>query len=876
MEMARRNAVVTRRSAVDYLGATSVICTDKTGTLTEGKMVAKQLIGLCRKSDGDGAQDLVPSALAFYPLRGLSPNGGLFPADELTPERKKKMDAAFVLREPSQSYADFGLPQLGASNLDEDMDALLARVHLACAFLNSTNTTLRQDPENGSWASAGNMSEAALVAAAAKGGYWQARMHARPAEDLSAKYVAEADLEVPFSAARKMAATVHRLAPDGSCRLESVTFPRGTTHVAIVKGAPDRLFAYTGQVLVKDGAVLRPSAKPVSTAERGAMERQNGDLARQGLRSLMVAVRPLNAQEASDLRGVAASDGADEILKKLLGDTRLCFISLWGIYDPPRAAVPASVRECHQAGIRVVMITGDQRATAEAIAKQVGILEEDALADQACLCSDMYMYDDCCNAEAADDSHQVPCDPASELVVRRTARANVWARAQPADKVNIVESLVFQGHTTAMTGDGVNDAPALKHAHVGVAMGISGTAVSKNASDLVLMDDDFSTIVAAVREGRRIYNNTQKYVVYNLSIKTGECGCLLFAIAAGAPMPIRGLQLLFNLICTHILPTLSLAWEAPEPYLMRVPPRETKRDLVVPRIMWVYKWIPFVATMMLCVSSCLRLGVWAGTGFTIGRELIGTSRVNAVERGEVACAYAGDLDPDGRFIEDAAPFHCRCRVRAGGSPWAPADVWDQWGPADADTSAISFDRWTGDVGDAFDRARTPWRRGAQTLLEACKDRRGIERWCWKSTSGTKPLLPLSLTCAAHGTVLGQSMAYCTIHLGEILSLLAFRMDAFSLRHVFTNPVYAGMLVFNLSALAMFLYFPPLSQLLGLAPLGPIRLAISVMFAIAMWALNEVAKVLYRQRLAAHNAALAEVAQQRACATPTHWDAEAAK
>eukprot|EP00928_Gymnodinium_smaydae_P097383 TRINITY_DN8816_c0_g1_i1.p1 TRINITY_DN8816_c0_g1~~TRINITY_DN8816_c0_g1_i1.p1 ORF type:complete len:293 (+),score=61.33 TRINITY_DN8816_c0_g1_i1:94-879(+) len=190
MEMARRNAVVTRRSAVDYLGATSVICTDKTGTLTEGKMVAKQLIGLCRKSDGDGAQDLVPSALAFYPLRGLSPNGGLFPADELTPERKKKMDAAFVLREPSQSYADFGLPQLGASNLDEDMDALLARVHLACAFLNSTNTTLRQDPENGSWASAGNMSEAALVAAAAKGGYWQARMHARPAEDLSAKYVA--------------------------------------------------------------------------------------------------------------------------------------------------------------------------------------------------------------------------------------------------------------------------------------------------------------------------------------------------------------------------------------------------------------------------------------------------------------------------------------------------------------------------------------------------------------------------------------------------------------------------------------------------------------------------------------------------------------
>jgi len=372
--------------------------------------------------------------------------------------------------------------------------------------------------------------------------------------------------------------------------------------------------------------------------------------------------------------------------------------------------------------------------------------------------------------------------------------------------------------------------------------------------------------VAAIREGRRIYSNTQKYVTFNLSVKAGECVCLMSAIALGVPMPIRGLQLLFNLVTTHILPPLSLAWERPESYLMQVPPRQTKGDAVVSRLMWLFKWLPFIICMPTIVMSCLALGVWANTGFVRGNNLIGSSRVVALEQGHVACEFAGMLDDVGRFLDDPSPFHCRCHVRPDGSPFAPATQVDQWGRnVDDHVLASTFDRWTGSTGHLFDLENTPWHLGVGGLLEPCVDRRGVKRWCWrdkKPFSDSRPVLPMGQTCAAYGAVLGQSMSYVSIHLGEILTLLSFRTDGFFAPYLCSNRVYLGFLTFNLTALGMYIYFRPISDLLGLAPLSSTRIAIAVCFASTIVVANESAKVLFRKQLRIQNEHLSKIALQR--------------
>mmetsp|Transcript_104818 Transcript_104818/g.296554 ORF Transcript_104818/g.296554 Transcript_104818/m.296554 type:complete len:1177 (-) Transcript_104818:82-3612(-) len=862
-EMGKRNAIVVRKTAVDYLGATTVVCTDKTGTLTEGKMTATRLTGFVR-FPGPGLA--VRRALRFYPLKGFHPSGGVFREEDLTDERMAAMDSIFDV---SQSEADYSAaaPDLGLPGAP-GVEAALARVQLAAAFVNCHGTSIEQG-EGGVWRSVGNMSEAALKTAAAKA--HMRDVGGAPLPD----YERVQELEVPFTSSRKMAATVHRL-PSGG-RFEALCLGGDVGHVGIVKGAPDRLLGrLRGGVLMQlSDEALDISSEPLSEAEREAVEAENQAFARDALRSLLIALVPVDGRLLGRLRG---AEGADERVELMLGAA--VFLGLFGIFDPPRTSVPPSVAECHKAGIRVVMITGDQQATAAAIGRQVRILfPDDEPSERVRTCSALPAK----AVEAAGKAAPLPDKLQQKLhhtldedgaILTMVAQTRCWARAQPTDKVAIIESLSQMGHIASMTGDGVNDAPALKRAAIGVAMGIQGTAVAQQASDIVLADDNFSTIVAAIREGRKIYGNVQKYVLFNLSVKAGECTCLLAAIVLDMPLPISGLQLLLNLIATHIIPTFSLAFEEAEEYTMRIPPRNTKSDWILYRTQWVFRWLPFVASMAFCVLSCTRLSTWINTGYTATWELVGTSRVGYVDSGMAACEFAGHYRSDMLdFIEDESPFHCKCFRRS--SPWADPVTIEQWGRAGEEQILEKvFDPWTGSTSTVYDRQNTPFKDGRDAMVEPCEDKRGLKRWCWRYHGVSmmdRPILDRSRHCAAFGTRRGQTMGYVTIQLGEILALLAYRRDDFSLPWLLSNRVYVGMLLFNLSMLLAFLYVPPVAGLSGLLPLPPARLAVSMCFAVLLFVLIEVSKVVYRSILSCDISRKEQAAGRAARGEALPWD-----
>jgi len=871
-QMMDKHAVVTKQSAVDYLGAAHYICTDKTGTLTEGKMAAKQLVGFTRGQGGA----INPTTIAFYPMRGLDPAGSVYPALELTPQRCSELNKA----SPDSAKLQ-GLHDLVSDSSDDLPSAHLARASVAAACINCHGT--RVFKKGNAWAIEGNMSEGALKVASIKGGYGD---DSEAGQHLMLEHVREVELEVPFTSKRKMSATIHHLMTGQ--HLSSLQFDAGTTHYVLVKGAPDKVVPYIGAVLqaTKDGASF--AKEPATAEDRAVIEKQNGQLAKQALRSLIMAVRPLTADEVGQLRGM---ESADDRLALILGPAGqpgpLAALGLWGIFDPPRASVPPSIQKCHDAGIEVVMITGDQKDTALAIANLVGITNpiagksRRALGDDevAKKCTELHhdkphiirkmseqsiggspggamlkkqrslrVHDE--KSEA--DSHEKEYKDDRELA-ELTSTVRVWSRAQPSDKVCIVDSLCQQTYITAMTGDGVNDAPALKGADIGTAMGIAGTAVTRNSADLILQDDNFSTIVAAVAEGRKIYGNLQKYVVFNLSAKAGECICVMTAICFGLALPVQGLQQLVNMVITHIIPPMALAWEDAEWYTMLVPPRDTKSDLVLNRTHMIFRWLPFILCFGFVIMTNVCYGVWMHTGFVTVQALVGTSIAGALDREEVACQIGGQLNAGGEFIEDAAPYHCRCTVRS--TPWESlesATVRDQWGRSDL--PFVHMDRWTGDVGTVWDKDNTPFagRNGESDLLEHCRDNDGVRHMCWKSPDADHPMLDGHKNCAIYGGQAGETMGYVSVQVGEVLALMTYRSDG-PVWYARWSWVYFGVLVFNLCGLLIVLYVPAVSELLELYPLAPLKLMLSLVAPIALVFISEIIKVGYRHQLAVQHA-----------------------
>ena len=452
--MARRKAIIRHLPAVETLGSTTVICSDKTGTLTENAMTVRVL--WC---GGEGY------ALSGH---GYSPEGDI---------RHDEMAA--------------------------EMGGALRECLVAGALCN--DASLRS--EHGRWLITGDPTEAALLVAARKGGLDEHTLNALlPRVDV-----------LPFDANRQYMATAH--APDGE-------------HLLYVKGALERLLPLCVDQLASDGRSVPLDASAIEHAAQAYAE--------QGMRVLLLARRLL--PEAAPLTEAAVA--------------RLSVIGLVGMIDPPRKAVIAAIHNCHSAGIRVKMITGDHAVTALAIARQIGLDAGRALTGR-----ELAGLDDTALAEVA---HAV----------------DVFARVEPEQKLRLVRALQGRGEVVAMTGDGVNDAPALKQADIGVAMGLGGTEVAKGAAAMVLTDDNFASIEAAVEEGRGVWDNLVKFITWTLPTNFGEGLVIVAAILAGATLPITPLQILWINMTTAVLLGLPLAFEPIEKGIMRRPPRRLDQPVL--------------------------------------------------------------------------------------------------------------------------------------------------------------------------------------------------------------------------------------------------------------------------------------------------------
>lgn len=456
--MARRNALIRRLPSVETLGAVTVICSDKTGTLTRNEMTVRRV--------------LIGGTL--YEVTG-------------------------------SGYAPQGEFRIDGQAVDPRQDAALQNALRIAAWCNHAQIAR----DDGAWRVLGDPTEGALIVAAMKGG-------------IDADGRGESTVhEIPFDSDRKLMSVVVRT-KDESSPLNLYT-----------KGAPEAVLPNCAR------EVFGGEARPLTDERREQILGHAHTMAEDALRVLALASR-----EASDERD------ADE--------TNLVFAGLVGMIDPPRDEARDAVSRCIGAGIRPIMITGDHPDTARAIAESLGILRE---GQKVIVGADL---DELSEASLTEFVENVP----------------VYARVTAAHKMKIIRAWRRRGQVVAMTGDGVNDAPAIKAADVGIGMGIAGTDVTREAADMVLTDDNFASIVNAVEEGRTIYDNIRKFVHYLLSTNAGEVMLMLGAVLVGWPAPLAAIQILWINLVTDALPAMALGVEPPEPDVMERPPRPTTERVI--------------------------------------------------------------------------------------------------------------------------------------------------------------------------------------------------------------------------------------------------------------------------------------------------------
>ncbi len=478
--MASKNSIVRRLTSVETLGSVTVICSDKTGTLTRNEMTVRRLYVCHGQVEVTG--------------EGYRPEGR-------------------VLR--------------NGARVDSLLDERISKLMVAVALCNDADLI----EEGGSWRIRGDPTEGALLVAAAKSG-----IRLEEVRDSSPRID-----EVPFSSERKRMTTVHKTSDGGV--------------FAYMKGAPEVVVECCNRTFA-DGA-----ESDLSPGEKKRILDVNHEMASQGLRLLAAAYK--------ELPSPARHDPADV-------ERDMVFLGLVGMIDAPREEAKRAIATSEEAGIKVVMITGDHKSTAVAVARELGLLRGSGIVLTGTELDGL-------------------SDEALEDIVENVV---IYARVSPEHKIRIVRALKKKGHIVAMTGDGVNDAPALKSSDIGVAMGITGTEVAKEASDMVLADDNFATIVTAVEEGRRIYDNITKFIRFLLAVNFAEVAIIPLATFLGMPLPLLPVQILFINVATDGLPAAALGFDPPDPDAMLRKPRQPNAGLLSG-----YKLFILASTLLLLTGA---------------------------------------------------------------------------------------------------------------------------------------------------------------------------------------------------------------------------------------------------------------------------------
>ncbi len=488
-KMVKRHALIRRLAAVETLGCTTVICSDKTGTLTQDEMTVRQVY-----TDG------------------------------------RLINVSGVGYEPKGEF------QLNGKSIDVAKDTSIQSLMKINTLCNDS----RLVSVNGVWDIRGDPTEGALVVAGAKAGLTQDEANAKfPRID-----------EIPFSSERKRMTTIHNT-PEGK--------------VAYSKGAPEIILDSCSHILMDS------TEKPLTEKDKAEVLGSATKMAGDALRVLGMAYRRL----------------PETLACKEDSETGMVFVGLAGMIDPPREEVKGAIQLCERAGIKSVMITGDHKITAMAVAKELGILKKGAALTGA-------EFD-----KLTDEEYE-----------KQVEDIEVYARVSPSHKLRVIEALSKRGHIVAMTGDGVNDAPALKKAHIGVAMGITGTDVSKEAAAMVLTDDNFASIVAAVEEGRGIFENIRKYLVYLLSCNVGEVLIMFIAGLLAMPLPLVAIHLLWINLTTDGLPALALSVDPADPDIMEQPPRDPKSSVFDKNVL-----ISISITGIVMAATMIPMFIWKMTEF---------------------------------------------------------------------------------------------------------------------------------------------------------------------------------------------------------------------------------------------------------------------
>ncbi|EKX73709.1 p-type ATPase family member protein [Theileria equi strain WA] len=604
-DMAKKNANIRKLPAVETLGCCSIVCSDKTGTLTEGKMTATTIVTLRHENSGATAKRHL-----FYPTLGFNPLGGVFEPKDLTEDLKTSLT---LHAKNSQSFQN-----VDKNVCAEGVDSLNSKHIKTCmltAYINSYGTRVETD-KNGKWVAAGNMTESPLVVAATKCGIGNVLDSNDDTHDL---YQRIDTLEIPFSSVRKLMCTVHKLPEENLYAKLNLSRAGSTfTHIAAIKGAPDMLMPVCSLVVngsddnlfidwsdqITKGKIPEESLK--------IMSEENESLSSQALRVLLLAICPLTDSDVESLSNCEDADGRLALIKAL----PMVFLGFIGSIDPPRHGVKDAIETCKRAGVRVIMITGDQKATASAVARDIGLSNTHANSSRDSTVKMSHLPDDGfaieCNALHISHSHLNGYLPEEQLDYM-TRTYSVFCRAQPEDKVAIVESLKRQGYLTAMTGDGVNDAAALKTADIGIAMGINGTDVAKGASEMVLLDDNFCTIVNSIESGRTIYANIQKFVSFLLGTNIGEILYLTISILISTLPPVEALQILFLNFMTDGCPAVALSREPPDDDTMSKKPRLPKQPIMT-KTWWIYGNLPHTVFEAGAVICSILLALYWCTG----------------------------------------------------------------------------------------------------------------------------------------------------------------------------------------------------------------------------------------------------------------------